>query len=536
MTDVDVLIAGAGPTGLVLALWLARSGVRIRVVDKAATAGTTSRALVVHARTLEFYRQLGIADDVVEASTRFAAVNLWVHGRHAARVDIGAIGQGLTAYPYMLVFPQDEHERLLLAHLADAGVDVERPCALRDFDDRGTHVVAQLLHADGREETCTAAFLAGCDGAHSTVREQLRAGFPGATYAHVFYVADVEAGGPVMNHELHVALDFADLLAVFPMKGEGRARLIGTVIDDSERTLGKPNGAEKRLFDNKRRKVVSGPVVSAPLEWSDVHRGIIERLRMDVSQVNWFSTYHVHHRVASRFRAGRAFLLGDAAHIHSPVGGQGMNTGIGDAVNLGWKLAGVLGRRLSEPALDTYETERIAFARRLVATTDRAFQLASSDGPIARFVRIRALPSVMPWLFTYRFVRRFLFRTVSQTAIDYRDSALARGAARSVRAGDRLPWIELDGTPADNYASLASRDWQVHVYGEADRHVVELCAQRRLALHAFAWAPSMQRAGFARDARYLLRPDGYVALAQPRGEELRALARYLDDWTIAART
>jgi len=520
MADVDVLIAGAGPTGLVLALWLARSGVRIRIVDKAATAGTTSRALVVHARTLEFYRQLGIADDVVESATRFAAVNLWVRGRHAARVDIGAIGQGLTAYPFMLVFPQDEHERLLLARLADAGVDVERPCALRDFDDHGTHVVAQLLHADGREETCTAAFLAGCDGAHSTVREQLRAGFPGATYAHVFYVADVEARGPVMNHELHVALDLADLLAVFPMKDEGRARLIGTVRAPAQEV---PQTA------------AANTKTGAPLEWRDVRHGIIERLRMDVARVNWFSSYHVHHRVASHFRAGRAFLLGDAAHIHSPVGGQGMNTGIGDAVNLGWKLAGVLGRRLGERALDTYETERIAFARRLVATTDRAFQLASSDGPIARFVRIHALPTVMPWLFTYRFMRRFLFRTVSQTAIEYRDSALARGAAGSVRAGDRLPWIALDAAPADNYAALASRDWQVHVYGEADRHVVDLCVQRRLALHAFAWTPSMQRAGFARDARYLLRPDGHVAFAQARDEDPGALARYVDDWTIAAR-
>ena len=520
MADVDVLIAGAGPTGLVLALWLARSGVRIRVVDKAATAGTTSRALVVHARTLEFYRQLDIVDDVVESATRFAAVNLWVHGRHAARVDIGAIGQGLTAYPYMLVFPQDEHEQLLLARLADAGVQVERPCALRDFDDRGTHVVAQLLHADGREETCTAAFLAGCDGARSTVREQLHAGFPGATYAHVFYVADVEARGPVMNHELHVALDLADLLAVFPMKGEGRARLIGTVRD-----------APGEVSQCAAANTTTG----APVEWRDVSRGIIERLRLDVARVNWFSTYHVHHRVASHFRAGRAFLLGDAAHIHSPVGGQGMNTGIGDAVNLAWKLAGVCGRRLSERALDTYETERIAFARRLVATTDRGFQLVTSNGPIARFVRIRTLPVVLPVLFAHRFARRFLFRTVSQTAIRYRDSTLSSGSAGSIDAGDRLPWVALDKTPADNYVPLASRDWQLHVYGEADRRVVDLCAQRRLALHAFAWTPPMQPAGFARDARYLLRPDGHVAFAQSRNDDLGALARYLDDWTIAAR-
>jgi hypothetical protein len=143
---------------------------------------------------------------------------------------------------------------------------------------------------------------------------------------------------------------------------------------------------------------------------------------------------------------------------------------------------------------------------------------------------------VLPILFAYRFARRFLFRTVSQTAIDYRDSTLSSGSAGSVDAGDRLPWVALDGTPADNYAPLASRDWQVHVYGEADRRVVDLCAQRRLALHAFAWTPAMRRAGFARNARYLVRPDGYVAFAQSGDDDLGALTRYVDDWTIAART
>jgi 2-polyprenyl-6-methoxyphenol hydroxylase-like FAD-dependent oxidoreductase len=513
MSDVDVLVAGAGPTGLVLALWLARAGVRVRLVDKAPAAGSTSRALVVHARTLEFYRQLGIADAVLEAAVRFDAANLWVGGRRVAHVELGALGSGATPFPFMLIFPQDQHERLLSDHLAAIGVAVERPCTLDRFDDRGDHVVARLLHADGREETCSARYLAGCDGAHSTVRAQLGAGFPGGTYGHLFYVADVEAHGPAVDGELNVALDYSDLVAIFPMQGEGRVRLVGTVKPENERS-------------------------DRALEWDDVSRRAIETLGLDVTRVNWFSTYHVHHRVASHFRSGRAFLLGDAAHIHSPVGGQGMNTGIGDAINLGWKIAAALARTIDVRVLETFEPERIAFAKRLVATTDRAFQLATSDGPVARFVRMRAIPELLPPLTGLSEVRRFMFRTLSQTAIEYRDSQLSRGTAGSVHAGDRLPWIDLhepDAEPADNFAPLAARVFQVHVYGEARPALSALCRTHGIPVHAFAWRAAMDGAGFARDAFYLIRPDGYVAFAEPDGDNVAPLTRYLDDWRIATR-
>src|SRR5262249_10136916 len=221
-----------------------------------------------------------------------------------------------------------------------AGVSVERETELVNFEERGDRVVARLRRPNGDLEACEAAFVAGCDGAHSRIRETLSIGFPGGTYEHLFYVADVEARGAVMNGDIHVALDRTDFLAVFPLKGGHRARLVGTVRDQT---------------DQPRED----------LTWDDVSTRVIECMRIDVNAVNWFSTYHVHHRVADHFRRGRAFLLGDAAHIHSPVGGQGMNTGIGDAVNLAWKLAAVLHGRADDRILDTYETERIAFARRL---------------------------------------------------------------------------------------------------------------------------------------------------------------------------
>jgi len=506
-TDVlgtDVLVVGAGPTGLVLALWLSRLGVRVRIVDKTAEPGTTSRALAVQARTLELYRQIGIADAVVERGWQAVVVNLWVAGKKAAHAVIGNIGADISPYPFTLTFPQDEHERLLVDRLAEVGVHVERNTELLHFEDTDGRVLARLKQPDGAEETCEAAYIAGCDGARSAVRGALGVGFPGGTYSHVFYVADVDASGETMNGELHVALDRTDFIAMFPLDGAGRARLVGTVRDEAE-------------HDHQ------------DLTWNDVSKQVLEWIRVDIKRVNWFSTYRVHHRVADHFARGRAFLLGDAAHIHSPVGGQGMNTGIGDAVNLAWKLAAVLQGRGNASLLDSYEPERIAFARRLVATTDQAFTVVTSQGAMARLMRLRIVPLLIRPLSTLKLVRRFLFRTVSQTAVNYRESSLSEGTAGEVHGGDRLPWVKLDGNGEceDNFAPLTSLDWQVHVYGEATAGMRAACDARGLPLQVFTWRQEMSKKGLRRDAAYLVRPDGYVALADAEGSAA-AIAAYLD--------
>jgi len=511
--DTEVLIVGAGPTGLVLALWLTRLGIRIRIVDKTNEPGTTSRALAVQARTLELYRQIGLADEVVAHGRRTIGANLWVAGKRVAHAVLGAMGEGISPYPYVLIFSQDEHECLLTQRLLEAGVAVERQTELVDFEDKGDHVLAHLKRPDGSSESCEVAWLAGCDGARSSIRTALQIGFPGGTYSHLFYVADVQAKGNTLNGELHVGLDRTEFLAVFPLAGDGRARLVGTVRQEAE---------EQR--DNPPDHVT----------WDDVSQRVIEWMHIDVAQVNWFSTYRVHHRVADHFRAGRAFLLGDAAHIHSPVGGQGMNTGIGDAVNLAWKLAAVLRQRANASLLETYEPERIAFARRLVATTDRAFVAVTSAGAMARLIRLRIVPLLLPAFFAIKAARRLMFRTISQTAVAYRESNLSEGRAGRIRGGDRLPWVKtaLDGQ--DNFAPLASLDWQVHVYGDARSDIVEMCKDRNLALHVFPWQSEMSRAGLQRNALYLVRPDGYVAMADSSASAAGAGA-YLDQRGLKTR-
>jgi 2-polyprenyl-6-methoxyphenol hydroxylase-like FAD-dependent oxidoreductase len=330
MARSDVLIIGAGPTGLVLALWLTKLGVKVRIVDKTAEPGTTSRALAVQARTLELYRQLDLADAVVERGHKVPAVNLWVKGEPAARLPFETIGSNLTPYSFLQIFPQDQHERLLMERLEALGVSVARKTELARFNAEADRVIAYLRGPGDGEDVCEASYIAGCDGARSIVRETIGTGFPGGTYRQVFYVADVEASGPPVNGELHVDLDEADFLAVFPLAGKGRARLIGPVRDE------RADHTDKLKFE-------------------DVSDRAIDHLKVKIDKMNWFSTYQVHHRVAEHFRKGRAFLLGDAAHIHSPAGGQGMNTGIGDAINLAWKLAAVMAGHAPDRLLESYE-------------------------------------------------------------------------------------------------------------------------------------------------------------------------------------
>lgn len=499
MTDTQVLIVGAGPTGLVTALWLATQGIQVRIIDKASGPGQTSRATVVHARTLELYRQLGCGDAIASAGHPITHINMWAGGKRRAQVRLGDAGAGLTSYPYVLIHPQDLHEQFLIDRLQERGVEVERQTELLDLTQGRDAVTARLRGPEGSIRSCTANYLAGCDGAGSQVRKCLGADFEGGTYEHLFYVADVELRNDSLRGEMHVAFKGADFMLVMPYAASGKYRFVGALRPD--RT------------DN-----------SGPLSLDDAGHEAIRMLGLDVAKVNWFSTYRVHHRVTDRFRHGRAFVLGDAAHIHSPVGGQGMNTGIGDAINLAWKLAAVLEGNANESLIDSFEAERPAFARQLVHTTDRAFAVVVKSGGLADFVRNQIVPRMLQVISALRPARQTLFRVVSQILIHYPDSPLSVGSAGRVRGGDRLPYVPTDG--GDNYSPLPRIGWQVHVYGSASPQLRAWCSRRQLPLREFAWREEFGRAGLGRDALYLLRPDTYVGLADAHGD-CRSLEAYV---------
>ena len=492
MPETDVLIAGAGPTGLVLALSLLHQGIRPRIVDRAAGPGEASRAMVVQARTLELYRPLGLAGGAIDRGIKVEALHLLEAGAEVAQVSLHAMGEGLSPYPFALSLPQDDHERFLIGRLAAAGLAVEWNTELAGFAETPEGVRARLRHG-GAETEATAAWLCGCDGAHSRVRQALGLGFPGGTYGQRFYVADVGLAGP-FRPDLSINLATGGFALMLPVRSRGMNRLIGVV----PAALGDRPG----------------------LGFEDLRADVEGLLAVRVEQVNWFATYHVHHRVAARFRQGRAFLAGDAGHIHSPAGGQGMNTGIGDAVNLGWKLAAVLRGRAGPAILDSYEAERIGFARSLVETTDRAFRGAVSPGLGGRLVRRWLLPRLLPLAAGFERGRHAVFRLLSQIRIAYPDSPLSEGRAGGVAAGERLPWV----AEVDNHAPLDGRSWRLQVHGEVAPALAAAAAARGLAVDAFSWTAAAGRAGLARDAAYLLRPDGHVGLADPAQDPERLAA------------
>ncbi len=505
---VPVLIIGAGPTGLNLALSLARRGVPFRLIDEKEGPGEHSRAMVVQARTLEFYRQYGFADEVVEAGVKVEAAHVREGGENGESHELVSFrftdfGEHLTPFAFPLAYPQDDHERLLVRKLEEAGGRVEWQTKLVSFTQDQTGVTAKLEYPDtDAVSEVRASYICGSDGGHSVVREQLGIGFAGGTYPQLYYVADVKLEqGFQRDFTVYLGSKRFDLLT--PVRSRGVQRLIGVVPEEL-------NGRED-------------------LTYEDIRGHVEPFMNVKVSEVNWFSTYKVHHRVADHFRQGRAFLLGDAGHVHSPTGGQGMNTGIGDAINLGWKLAQVSQGRAGQSLLDSYETERIKFARSLVRTTDEAFNVIISAGPLGSLGRRYLIPGIIALASKFKAGQHAFFKAVSQTEIEYEDSEISDGSRGELRGGDRLPWID-DGT--DNFAPLSSLDWQAHVYGTADDSLRATCSKLQLPLHTFAWTEVAEKAGFKKDVSLLIRPDGYIALILPQTDITNRLTSFCEEFEL----
>lgn len=500
--NVQVLICGAGPSGLFLALVLTRLGVKVKIVERHSGPAQQSRALVVHARSLEFYDELGLAEAVVDLGIEVRRGHFLVNGKEKAAFAFQDLGKGLSKYPFLLALPQDIHEKFLVAELRKLGVEVNWGTALTSFDNHPDQVSCALTHSTGEVERLDVAYLAGCDGGSSVVREKLGIAFAGDSYAGLFYVADTEAD----HAEPGLALGFAhdEFYLTLPVRQTGMVRIIGLV--------------------------PPAQAAQPDLSFADVAGHVAEAMHLTIRKVNWFSTYHVHHRVADHFQKGRCFLVGDAGHVHSPVGAQGMNTGLVDGMNLGWKLASVLSGKLKPEFLATYDQERRAFANQLVKTTDTAFSRVIDTRWLMKQLRESIAPPLLSMALRIGAFRRFMFLTVSQTRVSYRQSALSAGQAGGLQGGDRLAYL----ASLDNHMSLRLLDWQVHVYGAASPEFVAACSTAGVVLQIYAWNEDCAAKGFLKDAAYLVRPDGHVGLAlpRPRGAELRA---YLLKVGVAAR-
>ena len=495
--DIDVLVVGAGPTGLMLACQLARRSLRVLIIDRHRGPSLQTRALGVQARTLEIYAKLGIAERALDLGKRGTGANIWAEQRHMARVPLGDAGKDLTPYPFILILGQDDNERLMGEKLRELGQSVAWNTELVGLTQDADKVTATLKLPDATTRTITAAWVAGCDGAHSAVRELNGITFPGAPYEHVFFIADVEASGNMIADEVNVYLFRAGFHLLFPMRGKDHWRVVGILPPDlrdrSDLTF-------DALIPRLRREAVTG---------------------LSFRSCSWFSTYRIHHRSAAQFRHRRCFLLGDAAHIHSPVGAQGMNTGLQDAYNLAWKLALVIKGEAGAGLLDSYQEERMPVAQRLLATTDRAFRLVISESPMAGLLRTQVLARIAAFALSLRWLQRYAFRTVSQIAINYRHSSLSETAetlpATAPRGGDRFPWLNGMG---DFFRKLDDTEFNLILFGQTLPGAAVPGLESVCRIHSIpadlANDAELAKAGIPAISFYLLRPDGHVGLCGTR--------------------
>ena len=408
------LVVGAGPVGLTMANELARHGVRCRIIDRAAERSQTSRALAIFPRTLEAFETMGLADRFVALGLRLHGLSLHHRQEEIARIDLTSVA---SPFPFALGLPQSETERLLGENLSSLGIEVERGVELTGLTQTSDAVRAVLRHGDGREEIVGTPWLIGCDGAHSTTRHLLEMDFEGAQYDESFILADVQLESTLARDRVHLFLGEDGVLGVIAF-AQNRWRIVANI---------PPESRDQSLPD------LTLPEVQALLD-----RRAIPGLQ--ASDPVWLARFHISHRKVREFRLLRVFLAGDAAHIHSPAGGQGMNTGIQDAFNLAWKLALVMRGLAPAQLLASYHVEREPVARDVLNLTDRITRMATMRNSVAQSVRDFLLPRVSG----IDFVGDKVADRLAELNITYRTSPIAEnhGGGR-LKAGDRAPDAEL---------------------------------------------------------------------------------------------
>jgi 2-polyprenyl-6-methoxyphenol hydroxylase-like FAD-dependent oxidoreductase len=449
----DVLIVGAGPTGLTLAIELARRGVPFRLMDREAEQSKNSRAIGTQARTIEVFRVMGIPESALEPAARPRALRFAERDRTLARISFD---QNLPGAPRLISMDESDTERVLERRLEQLGGRVERSTQLLGFRVDGERVTATLQGPDGTSEV-ESRFLVGADGAHSTVRHEAGIGFAGAAYPERFLLADLDLDWELSHDEGHIWIGDDGLVAAIPLPGERRYRVIVPL----------PPAYAAKEYHSEAEIAVEAEMLLAQRTDVPLRR---------VGDPVWASAFRIQRRQADRYRRGPVFLAGDAAHVHSPVGGQGMNTGIQDAFNLGWKLALAARDQAAPGLLDTYQAERHPVAQGVLRGTHLGTQLILARNPLMRAVREQAVPAIVG----IAPIRRRILAAVSQLTIGYRDSFLSvdaddraevrgwlRRGASGLRAGDRVPDETLiesrDGKPVALF-DLISQGWALLIF------------------------------------------------------------------------
>jgi 2-polyprenyl-6-methoxyphenol hydroxylase-like FAD-dependent oxidoreductase len=485
----QVIIIGAGPTGLSMAVQLLRYDIDFVILEKNEKTTPFSKAVVVQARTLEIFNEIGIAEKAIKEGRLTTAMNIFYKGKRKAGINISGLGEGLSPFPFALSLEQSKTEKLLVDYLSAKRKPIYWQSEFIRFEQKPESVKVYYKDADGQETIIEADYLVGCDGAGSLVRHQMGLKFEGDTLPKIFYVTDITLSSPVINKdELFIFLIKKGFILFFPMEGKGHYRIVGILPDKTE--------------------------ADSNFKFEEIENELKEKMEVSVTfeEVRWFSTYKVHSRKANSFRNGRCFIAGDAAHIHTPAGGQGMNTGIQDAYNLAWKIAYTTRNKAKPIILESYSTERMENATHLLKTTDRMFDMMAGSGMIWNYIRLHIFPFVAKLVSKTTLINKQIFPLISQTGIAYPNSALtSKSSIGKVKAGDRIPYFTFsDGTNIFDY--LKEPVFKILFFGNtAENKSVQLkdTILKPLTL-SFNEIPKPQF-GNQTDFYVLLRPDNHIS-------------------------
>ncbi len=501
MQQTQVIIVGAGPTGLSLAVQLLRYHIGFIILEKNERTTHLSKAIVIQARTLEIFHESGLAKKAIELGRLTTAMNMYYKGKKRMRLDLSGLGEGLSHFPFALSLEQSKTEKMLVDHMAEKGKNILWGSEFTRFEQDEAGVTVYYKDETGHEQIIKGNYLVGCDGARSMVRHQSGQAFEGDTVPKLFYVTDVSLSSPVVNKdELFIFLIKKGFILFFPMEGTGHYRIIGILPDYTEE--------DTVTFETIREEVTRQMV--SPVVFEKVH---------------WFSTYKVHSRKAGSFMNGRCFIAGDAAHIHTPAGGQGMNTGIQDAYNLAWKIAFTIKDNANAALLESYNTERTGNAANLLRTTDRMFEFMTGASGLQDFIRLKIFPLAARYISRNKFFNKRIFPLLSMTSIAYPGSALTITSSMGrVKAGQRIPYFVFrDGKNIFDY--LTDPDFKLLYFGAAVPANPEELKNLKFPLSFFSFT-DIPTALFKNETDFyiLLRPDNHIAYI---GKDGQAVTRFL---------
>lgn len=505
--DTEVLIIGAGPTGLMMACQLWRCGVKLRILDKQQDRAHESRAFAIQAKSMEIFQNLGIAEEFLKLARSNVDFAFFINGKKQIEINFQHFQHQDTPFPSVYFLSQTETERILIEFLEKKAIYIERQKELITFTQDIKCVQATIKdNIAGSAEKINCAYIIGCDGAHSSIRHTLNFSFEGNAYPQIFNLVDASIEWPYSRNKFLFFLGKNGVFVHIPLTEQISRIMLAKRAGHAEEKLSTPNLVELEHLAS-----------------------VLTQVPVKLVNPIWISQFRLHHRGVIKYYQNRAFLVGDAAHIHSPVGGQGMNTGIQDGTNLAWKLALVLKKGISDKLLDTYEAERHPVGKILLKTTDQFFSLLTAKGYFISKLQNWLLPFVITFLFSKKNLEKRLFWFMSQLNIHYAKNSFNYEViekSHQVLKGGPGPGYRAPNAPANSsslFKLVSHKPFNILYFEtkkeQTDKHIEKINVFIKnnrdwMQVHVFVLSPANQllfkRYGVISSAMYVVRPDGYI--------------------------